>query len=356
LAYATQVQVSAAPASAPADAPSEPQPKKTMSRAARLSLVAAGLIVLLAVCTFAPAPLPQHFLVLMLSIVVGFYVIGKVHHALHTPLMSVTNAISGIVVVGAIAQLNTPDLVVQILAAIGVLLGAFGGFFGGKISDFLEWVYNVFESIPNILLIFAFAAVVGRGVGSVVIILALTGWTGMYRQVRAEFIKHRSREYVRSAEAIGASLPTVRKRLRAFLAAARGALAEAFPDAKLWPEDPALRALGRAAASEMHAGFRALRVECPMDLARGPAPTELSEDALADIARVRGLWSDLLGRSGGPFLLGDWSIADAFFAPVATRFRTYAIEAGSPDLVDYMDRLLNWPDFLEWEAAGRLET
>jgi peptide/nickel transport system permease protein len=88
---------------------------------------------------------------------------------------------------------------------IGTALGAFGGFFGGKIADFLEWVYNVFESIPNILLIFAFAAVVGRGVGSVVIILALTGWTGMYRQVRAEFIKHRSREYVRSAEAIGAS-------------------------------------------------------------------------------------------------------------------------------------------------------
>jgi len=89
--------------------------------------------------------------------------------------------------------------------AIGVLLGAFGGFFGGKVGDFLEWVYNVFESIPNILLIFAFAAVVGRGVESVVIILALTGWTGMYRQVRAEFIKHSSREYVRSAEAIGAS-------------------------------------------------------------------------------------------------------------------------------------------------------
>jgi oligopeptide transport system permease protein len=88
---------------------------------------------------------------------------------------------------------------------IGTLLGAFGGFFGGKIGDLLEWVYNVFESIPNILLIFAFAAVVGRGVESVVIILALTGWTGMYRQVRAEFIKHASREYVRSAEAIGAS-------------------------------------------------------------------------------------------------------------------------------------------------------
>ncbi len=89
---------------------------------------------------------------------------------------------------------------------LGTLLGAFGGFFGGKVGDALEWLYNVFESIPNILLIFAFAAVVGRGVESVVIILALTGWTGMYRQVRAEFIKHASREYVRSAEAIGASV------------------------------------------------------------------------------------------------------------------------------------------------------
>lgn len=88
---------------------------------------------------------------------------------------------------------------------IGTLLGACAGFFGGKIGDLLEWVYNVFESIPNILLIFAFAAVVGRGVQSVVVILALTGWTGMYRQVRAEFIKHSSREYVRAAEAIGAS-------------------------------------------------------------------------------------------------------------------------------------------------------
>jgi oligopeptide transport system permease protein len=88
---------------------------------------------------------------------------------------------------------------------LGTLLGALGGFFGGRMGDFLEWVYNVFESIPNILLIFAFAAVVGRGVQSVVIILALTGWTGMYRQVRAEFIKHRGREYVRAAEAIGAS-------------------------------------------------------------------------------------------------------------------------------------------------------
>ena len=75
---------------------------------------------------------------------------------------------------------------------IGTLLGALAGFFGGKIGDFLEWVYNVFTSIPGILLIFAFAAVFGRGIGTVVLILGLTGWTGIYRLVRAEFIKHRS--------------------------------------------------------------------------------------------------------------------------------------------------------------------
>lgn len=88
---------------------------------------------------------------------------------------------------------------------IGTLLGALGGFFGGRVGDFLEWVYNVFTSIPGILLVFAFAAVAGRGVESVVLILGLTGWTGIYRLVRAEFIKHAVREYVRAAEAIGAS-------------------------------------------------------------------------------------------------------------------------------------------------------
>ncbi len=92
-----------------------------------------------------------------------------------------------------------------VATGIGTVLGALGGFFGGRVGDALEWLYNVFESIPNILLIFAFAAVVGRGIESVVVILALTGWTGMYRQVRAEFIKHSGREYVRAAEAIGAS-------------------------------------------------------------------------------------------------------------------------------------------------------
>ncbi|MBS0444692.1 MAG: ABC transporter permease [Proteobacteria bacterium] len=88
---------------------------------------------------------------------------------------------------------------------IGTVLGALAGFFGGKAGDFLEWLYNVFTAIPGILLIFAFAAVAGRGVQSVVLILGLTGWTGIYRLVRAEFLKHSVREYVRAAEAVGAS-------------------------------------------------------------------------------------------------------------------------------------------------------
>ena len=96
-------------------------------------------------------------------------------------------------------------LAAVLATGIGTMLGAFSGFFGGKIGDLLEWLYNVFESIPGILLIFAFAAVFGRGILTVVLILGLTGWTGLYRQVRAEFMKHGAREYVRSAEAIGAS-------------------------------------------------------------------------------------------------------------------------------------------------------
>lgn len=124
------VQVSAAPAPAAA-AVEPPAPKRTMSPATKSGLIAAGIAVLFLVCAFAPAPLPQHFLVLTLSVVVGFYVIGKVAHALHTPLMSVTNAISGIIVVGAMVQITADDLVVQVLAAIAVLLASinvFGGF------------------------------------------------------------------------------------------------------------------------------------------------------------------------------------------------------------------------------------
>jgi peptide/nickel transport system permease protein len=97
---------------------------------------------------------------------------------------------------------------------IGTLLGAFAGFYGGKVNDLLEWLYNVFTSIPGILLVFALAAVLrsgplgkvfDEGIWMVVVILAVTGWTGMYRLVRAEYMKHRGREYVLAAQAIGAS-------------------------------------------------------------------------------------------------------------------------------------------------------
>src|SRR5881394_727338 len=97
---------------------------------------------------------------------------------------------------------------------IGTLLGALAGFYGRWVNDFLEWLYSVFTSIPGILLIFALAAVLrsgplasmfASGIWTVVIILAFTGWTGMYRLARAEYMKHRSREYVLAAQAIGAS-------------------------------------------------------------------------------------------------------------------------------------------------------
>jgi len=123
------VQVSAAPV-AKAEPVVIPE-KKKMSAATKGAGIAAGLAAFIAIISLSPPPLPQHFLVLMLSVVIGFYVIGKVHHALHTPLMSVTNAISGIVVVAAILQINDTILLVQILAAVGVLLASinvFGGF------------------------------------------------------------------------------------------------------------------------------------------------------------------------------------------------------------------------------------
>ncbi|WP_106814496.1 Re/Si-specific NAD(P)(+) transhydrogenase subunit alpha [Microbacterium timonense] len=126
------VQVSAATTAQEKAAPATPvAPKKTMSRTTRTVFTVAGIAALFAVCAFAPPPLPQHFLVLTLAVVVGFYVIGQVAHALHTPLMSVTNAISGIIVVGAMVQITVPDLTVQILAAVAVLVASiniFGGF------------------------------------------------------------------------------------------------------------------------------------------------------------------------------------------------------------------------------------
>jgi glutathione S-transferase len=130
-------------------------------------------------------------------------------------------------------------------------------------------------------------------------------------------------------------------------------LAERFPGAALWPADPAARALGRAAAAEMHSGFPSLRGECPMDLTLR-APTEVSPATQENVRRIVELWRDLLARFGGPFLLGEaWSITDAFYTPVATRFRTYVIpltDHGDDGTAGaYAVRLLETPEYLAWE-------
>ena len=137
-------------------------------------------------------------------------------------------------------------------------------------------------------------------------------------------------------------------------------LADRFPDARLWPADVAARAAARAASAEMHNGFPSLRGECPMDLAL-TTKADLSEMTTEEIRRIVVLWNDLRSRfgAGGPFLVGAWSIADAFYTPVATRFRSYGIHlsdygdqgaAGS-----YAEALLETPEFKEWEAAALAE-
>jgi H+-translocating NAD(P) transhydrogenase subunit alpha len=127
------VQVSAAPKSTTTDE-SSAAPVKAAKKFPRLpsaALTLAGIVALFGIIAVAPEPLPHHITVLVLAVVIGFYVIGKVHHALHTPLMSVTNAISGIVVVGAMLQLVIDDPVTTVLSAVAVLLASinvFGGF------------------------------------------------------------------------------------------------------------------------------------------------------------------------------------------------------------------------------------
>lgn len=129
-------------------------------------------------------------------------------------------------------------------------------------------------------------------------------------------------------------------------------LHEKFPAAKLWPDDLIARTLGRSAAAEMHAGFMSLRKECPMDLGLLTV-AELSEDTARNVRRIVALWSELLERFGGPFLVGEWSIADAFYTPVATRFRSYGVDLAAHGddgpCAAYAQCLLQTPEFLEWE-------
>jgi glutathione S-transferase len=134
-------------------------------------------------------------------------------------------------------------------------------------------------------------------------------------------------------------------------------LAERFPEARLWPEDPARRAHARSISAEMHSGFMALRNECGMNLHRPVGAITLSADAQANIARIQEIWIECRERHGrsGPFLFGAFGAADAMFAPVVHRFRSYAI-AVAPRAQAYMDTMLALPAFAEWTRAALAET
>ena len=118
--------------------------------------------------------------------------------------------------------------------------------------------------------------------------------------------------------------------------------AEAFPGARLWPEDPIERALARAFSAEMHSGFTSLRNEMPCHIFATAPALEPSEGAKQNIERVFEIWSECLDRSGGPFLFGDFGIVDAMYLPVLTRFRTYGIEL-PPSLEPYGRELDSLP-------------
>lgn len=133
--------------------------------------------------------------------------------------------------------------------------------------------------------------------------------------------------------------------------------AELFPEKKLWPEDRAARAHARAICAEMHSGFMALRGECGMNLHRPVGAKPLSDDARANIARIEEIWTQCRAQYGhnGPYLFGMFSAADAMYAPVVHRFRTYAIDV-TPVARGYMETMMALPAFREWTTAGLAET
>ena len=133
-------------------------------------------------------------------------------------------------------------------------------------------------------------------------------------------------------------------------------LAERFPQAGLWPDDRNSRAHARSISAEMHSGFAALRNECGMNLHRPIGAKPLSEQARADVARVQQIWTECRDRhaASGPYLFGAFSGADAMYAPVVHRFRTYAI-AVAPPAQGYMETMLSLPAFQEWTRGGLAE-
>jgi glutathione S-transferase len=131
--------------------------------------------------------------------------------------------------------------------------------------------------------------------------------------------------------------------------------AELFPDAALWPKDPAHRAMARSISMEMLAGFRALRNACPMNLRRPVARLNLPEGVMDDVARIETIWKEMRQKSGGPFLFGAFSAADAMFAPVVNRFEIYDL-VSDKDTLDYMAAMKAHPAWIEWRDAALAET
>lgn len=133
-------------------------------------------------------------------------------------------------------------------------------------------------------------------------------------------------------------------------------LAELFPEKHVWPEDAEARAFARSSVAEMHSGFNALRGEMPMNIRGNHSDFACSEAAGADIARIFEIWQSCRARfgAGGEMLFGAFSAADAFYAPVIWRFRTYGVKA--PDaLAEYVDAMIALPAMQEWKAAGEAE-
>jgi len=133
-------------------------------------------------------------------------------------------------------------------------------------------------------------------------------------------------------------------------------LAESFPEAGLWPDDKAARAAARAVATEMHNGFLPLRRHLPMNIRRTPSVREIPDEVQADIDRVTAIWRDCRARfgAGGDCLFGRFTIADAMYAPVVSRFRSYCVRLGAVEEA-YCTAIMTLPPMREWEAAAKAE-
>ncbi len=133
-------------------------------------------------------------------------------------------------------------------------------------------------------------------------------------------------------------------------------VAEKYPHARLWPADPAPRALARAIAAEMHAGFAPLRRHLPMNMWRPVIPRQLTPEVKANVRRIEEMWIDCRTRygAGGAFLFGGFGAADAMYAPIVSRFHTYAVEVGEAARA-YMAAVMALPAWGEWRAAALAE-